>query len=92
MNKSEFVDLIASEHGCSKRDAEESLNRIVSSFISAIRSGESVNLVGFGSFSIHHREARKGRNPKTGAEMEIAAYNQPVFKPGQKLKDAANNC
>ena len=90
MNKAEFIDFIAQNSGNSKADSERALNLIVDSVTRALSKGESVNLVGFGSFDVKARPAREGRNPKTGASMRIAAYNQPVFKVGKKLKEACN--
>jgi DNA-binding protein HU-beta len=90
MNKAEFVSFMATARNCSKSDAEKSLNLVIDSFMDAMANGDSVNLVGFGSFSVQKRNAREGRNPKTGAKMHIAAYNQPVFRAGKKLKDCCN--
>ena len=90
MNKGEFVSFVAAEHHISKADAERALNMLVDSFMSAMEKGDGVNLVGFGSFSVQSRNAREGRNPKTGDKMHIPAFKQPVFKAGKKLKDACN--
>jgi len=90
MNKAEFVSFMANEHDCSKAEAERALNMVVESCIQAMAKSTGVNLVGFGAFSVQKRNAREGRNPKTGAKMHIPAYNQPVFKAGKKLKDACN--
>lgn len=91
MNKAEFVSFIASSNNCSKADAERALNMVVDSFTDAMQKGQSVNLVGFGAFDVQKRNAREGRNPKTGEKMHIAAYKQPVFRAGKKLKDACNS-
>ncbi|WP_250311023.1 HU family DNA-binding protein [Rickettsia endosymbiont of Oedothorax gibbosus] len=90
MNKGELVALMA-EAGHSKTDAEKSLTWVVDSVLKALSRGEDVNLVGFGSFHIQSRAAREGRNPKTGEKMHIAAYKQPVFRAGKKMKEACNN-
>ena len=90
MNKEDFKAFIANKHKCTKADAEEVINMFTSSVISAIGKGETVSLVGFGNFSVSKVEARSGRNPRTGAKIQIAAYNQPKFKVGQKLKDSCN--
>ncbi len=90
MNKAEFIDFIAQHSGNSKADSERSLNLIVESISKALSGGDSVNLVGFGSFDVKDRPAREGRNPKTGESMRINAYKQPVFKVGKKLKEACN--
>ena len=90
MNKQQFISYIASEHNCTKVEAEKTIDMFVSSVIDAIGQGNEISLVGFGSFSVSKVAARKGRNPMTGAELDIKAYNQPKFKVGQKLKDAVN--
>jgi DNA-binding protein HU-beta len=90
MNKAEFVSFMATAHNNSKADAERCLNMVIESFMDAMAKGHGVNLVGFGSFSVQKRNAREGRNPKTGAKMHIPAYNQPVFRAGKKLKDCCN--
>lgn len=90
MNKAEFVGFIAEIGGISKTDAEKSLNLIVDSIVKAVEHGKEINLVGFGSFHVQSRNARDGRNPKTGAKMRIPAYKQPIFRAGKKLKEACN--
>jgi len=90
MNKHEFIDHIAGKHGCTKKEAEKAIDLFTSSVIDALGNGKEISLIGFGNFSVSKIEARKGRNPRTGAELKIAAYNQPKFKVGQKLKDAVN--
>ncbi len=90
MNKAEFISFIATEGKVSKAEAERSLNLITESVLAGLKKGHEINLVGFGSFKVQKRDARDGRNPKTGAKMRIAAYKQPVFKAGKKLKEACN--
>lgn len=90
MNKGEFVSFIADQKGCSKAEAEKVVDMFTSSVISALGKGKDISLVGFGSFSVSKVAAREGRNPRTGEMIKIAAYNQPKFKVGQKLKDACN--
>jgi DNA-binding protein HU-beta len=90
MTKKEFIDHIASQHNCTKTEAEKVINMFTSSVISSLGQGKEISLVGFGSFSINKVAARTGRNPRTGESLKIAAYNQPKFKVGQKLKDAVN--
>jgi len=90
MNKSEFVNYISEKHSCTKIEAEKTIDRFVSSVIDVMGQGNEISLVGFGSFSVSKVAARTGRNPRTGAALKIAAYNQPKFKVGQKLKDAVN--
>jgi len=90
MNKQEFIDHIASQHGCTKVEAEKTIDMFTSSVVDAIAEGKEIFLVGFGNFSVSKIAARSGRNPRTGEALKIAAYNQPKFKVGQKLKDACN--
>ena len=91
MNKTEFVKHIAQQHNCSQVEADKIINMFTSSVIDALSKGNEISLIGFGSFSVQKVEAREGRNPRTGDALKIAAYNQPKFKVGQKLKDAVNN-
>ena len=90
MNKQQFISYIAEKYECTKVEAEKTIDMFVSSVIDALGAGNEISLVGFGSFSVSKVAARKGRNPRTGAALKIAAYNQPKFKVGQKLKDAVN--
>lgn len=90
MNKSELIDAIASGSGLSKADAGRALEGVTSAITSALQGGGSVSLVGFGTFSVKHRAARAGRNPRTGETIQIRASNNPSFKAGKALKDAVN--
>lgn len=90
MNKTEFVKHIAQQHSCSQVEADKIIDMFTSSVIDAMEQGNEISLIGFGSFSVQRVEAREGRNPRTGDALKIAAYNQPKFKVGQKLKDAVN--
>jgi DNA-binding protein HU-beta len=90
MHKQEFIDHIANQHGCTKKEAEKAIDIFTFSVIDALSQGKEISLIGFGSFSVSKIEARNGRNPRTGEALKIAAYNQPKFKVGQKLKDACN--
>lgn len=90
MNKSELVDAIASSADISKAAAARALEAVTESIITALKAGDSVALVGFGTFAVKERAARTGRNPQTGASIEIAASKTPAFKPGKALKDAVN--
>lgn len=90
MNKTEFVKHIAQQHSCSQVEAGKIIDMFTSSVIDAMGQGKEISLIGFGSFSVQKVEAREGRNPRTGDALKIAAYNQPKFKVGQKLKDAVN--
>jgi len=90
MNKGEFVSFIANKYDCSKAEAERVIDMFCGSVIEAVGKKLDISLVGFGSFSVSKVEARSGRNPRTGEPLKIAAYNQPKFKVGQKMKDACN--
>ena len=90
MNKGDFVSYIANKHSCTKAEAERVIDMFTSSVIGALGKGEEVSLVGFGNYSVTKVAARAGRNPITGEANKIAAYKQPKFKAGQKLKDACN--
>ena len=88
MNKNEFVTAIAEKSGLTKKDAEAVLNACTTVITDALKSGDSVQLIGFGTFEVRERAARTGRNPHTGENIEIAAAKVPAFKPGKALKDA----
>ena len=90
MNKGDFIKFISENNNCTQGMAEKVINMFTSSVIDAISKGNEISLIGFGSFSVQKVEAREGRNPRTGNALKIAAYNQPKFKVGQKLKDAVN--
>lgn len=88
MNKSDLVALIAGEAGISKSAAEKALNSLIEGITKALKKGDTVTLVGFGTFSVSKRAAREGRNPQTGETIKIAARKVPRFKPGKALRDA----
>jgi len=90
VNKSELIEAIAEEADIPKSVAERALNACTSSVSKALTKGDSVVLVGFGTFSTKDRAARTGRNPKTGEAINIAAARVPHFKAGKALKDAVN--
>ena len=90
MSKQELVNYVADQTGLSKKDAEAALSSVVDGVKSALVKGNSVTLVGFGTFSVSHRGARTGRNPQTGATIQIPARKAPVFKAGKGLKEAVN--
>lgn len=90
MNKSELIDAIAESADLPKAAAGRALDAVVESVTEALKKGDSVSLVGFGVFSVKDRAARKGRNPQTGAEIQIKAAKVPSFKAGKALKDAVN--
>ena len=87
MNKSEMVAAIADRTGLSKKDAEKALVAFIEETTSALKNGEKVQLVGFGSFEVKTRAARKGRNPQTKAVITIPESKAPVFKAGKSFKD-----
>lgn len=90
MTKTELVDKIAAKAGITKAAAEKALGAFTSSVTDALRKGDKVALVGFGTFSTAKRAARKGRNPQTGKEIKIKASTAPKFKAGKSLKDSVN--
>ncbi|HVI26532.1 MAG TPA: HU family DNA-binding protein [Xanthomonadaceae bacterium] len=90
MNKAEFVDAVAESAELSKAEASRAIDAMVSVITRALKKGETVTLVGFGAFTVRERAARTGRNPQTGATINIAAAKNPVFKAGKALKDAVN--
>ena len=90
MNKAELIAAIAEKTGDTKKNAEETLNAFVSVVTGALTKGDKVQLVGFGSFEVRKRAARKGRNPQTKEEIKIPASKAPVFKAGKALKDLVN--
>ena len=88
MTKADLVAKIAEKAGLSKKDAEAALNAFMDSVKEALAAGEKVSLVGFGTFEVVQRAARKGRNPQTGEEITIPATKAPKFRPGKGLKEA----
>ena len=90
MNKSELIAAMAAKTGETKKDAEAALNAFVSVITETLAKGDKVQLVGFGSFEVRKRAARKGRNPQTKEEIKIPASKAPVFKAGKALKDIVN--
>jgi DNA-binding protein HU-beta len=90
MNKAELIDAMAAGSGLSKADAKKALDAFVASATSALKGGHKISLVGFGSFDISKRNARNGRNPKTGAVIKIAAKNSVRFKAGSDLSSSVN--
>ncbi len=90
MNKSELVSAIAEASGLTKADSEKALNATTEAIKSALAKGESIQLIGFGTFSISERSARTGRNPQTGKEIQIAAKKVAKFKPGKALDEVVN--
>ena len=90
MTKDELVEKIAGDAGISKKEAQAALKAVTSGVSGALAKGDSVTLVGFGTFSVSQRAARTGRNPQTGATIQIKARKAPKFKTGKTLKDAVN--
>ena len=88
MNKGEFIDAVAVAAGLSKMDATRAVDAVISVVGHTLKKGDSVTLVGFGTFEVRSRAARQGRNPKTGETINIPAAKAPVFKAGKGLKDA----
>ncbi|MEW7977573.1 MAG: HU family DNA-binding protein [Candidatus Sedimenticola endophacoides] len=90
MNKTDLIDAMADAADISKAAAGRALDGMVEAISEALKSGDQVTIVGFGSFSVRERAARAGRNPQTGATIQIAASKSPTFKAGKALKDAVN--
>ena len=90
MNKSELIDAIAASADISKADAGRALDATLEAVTGALKKGDSVSLVGFGTFAVKERAAREGRNPQTGQTIQIGAAKVPGFKAGKALKDAVN--
>ena len=90
MNKTELVDQIATAADISKAAAARALDAAVASITEALKKGDSVSLIGFGTFYVGERAARTGRNPRTGKTLEIKAAKSPKFRAGKGLKDAVN--
>ena len=90
MNKAELVSALAEKTGNTKKSEEATLDAFVEVVTTTLAKGDKVQLLGFGSFEVRKRAARKGRNPQTGEEMKIAASKAPAFKAGKALKDAVN--
>jgi DNA-binding protein HU-beta len=90
MNKAELIAAIAEQSNLTKADAGRALDGLTQAIENTLKVGESVTLVGFGSFEVRARAERSGRNPQTGEAITIAASKTPAFKPGKSLKDAVN--
>lgn len=91
MNKTELIAAVADKAELSKKDAEKAINAVIASVTDALEKGDKVQLVGFGTFEVRSRNARTGKNPRTGEAIEIAASKVPAFKAGKALKDSVNN-
>ncbi len=90
MNKSDLIDAVADSADISKAAAGRALDGMIDAVTKALKKGDTVSLVGFGSFTVRERAARMGRNPQTGAAIKIKASKSPAFKAGKALKDAVN--
>lgn len=88
MNKTELVSTVAAIAAITKKDAEKFINVFFTTVGDVLKAGDKIQLIGFGTFEVRARQARKGRNPQTGAEIQIPAAKVPAFKPGKALKDA----
>ena len=87
-NKAQLIEKVAEKTGLTKKDATTAVDAVFGSIQDFLANGEKVQLIGFGNFEGRNRAARKGRNPQTGAEIQIPASKVPAFKPGKALKDA----
>ena len=90
MNKTELINVVAAEAGVSKKDAEAVVSATLNAITEALKSGDKVQLIGFGTFEVKEVAEREGRNPKTGETIKIAAAKKPVFSASKVLKDEVN--
>lgn len=88
MSKTELINAVSEKAELTKKDATKAVEAVFTSIQESLSNGENVQIIGFGNFEVRDRAARKGRNPQTGAEIEIKATKVPGFKPGKQLKDA----
>ncbi|MBM7647999.1 DNA-binding protein HU-beta [Bacillus ectoiniformans] len=88
MNKTDLINEVAETAELSKKDATKAVDAVFDAIQKSLANGDKIQLIGFGNFEVRERSARKGRNPQTGEEIEIAASKVPAFKPGKALKDA----
>ncbi|MET3289522.1 HU family DNA-binding protein [Brevibacillus fluminis] len=88
MNKTELISKVAETTELTKKDATKAVDAVLDAIAEALKEGDKVQLIGFGNFEVRERAARKGRNPQTGEEIEIASSKIPAFKPGKQLKDS----
>ena len=91
MNKADLVTAVSTSSGVSKADADKTIDAVFEGITNALKGGDDVRLVGFGTFSVAQRAATTGRNPRTGEAIQIAASKQPKFSAGKVLKDALNS-
>jgi len=90
MNKTDLIEQVASQADLSTNVAESAVNAVLDTITSSLSKDDSVSITGFGTFAVKHRNERKGRNPRTGEEITIAASNVPSFKAGKALREAVN--
>ena len=90
MNKSQLIDAVALKSGMKKKEAELAVNAMTEAIVEAMKNGERVQLVGFGTFEVKSRDARTARNPKTGESIEVPASKHPAFSASKALKDQLN--
>ena len=90
MNKTQLVDVVAAKAGIKKKEAEAAVNAMTDAIAEALKAGDKVQLIGFGTFDVKETAAREGRNPKTGETITIAASKHPAFSAGKALKDSVN--
>ncbi|HET6604617.1 MAG TPA: HU family DNA-binding protein [Xanthomonadaceae bacterium] len=90
MNKADFITAVSKHADLSKADAGRAVDAVIETVKKALKKGDSVSLVGFGTFTVRKRAARTGRNPRTGQTIKIKASKNPAFKAGKALKDAVN--
>ena len=90
MNKSELIDAVANQADLNKAQAASAVDGVIAAVTEALKSGDQVTVVGFGTFLVRQREARSGRNPRTGETIQIKAAKNPAFKAGKALKEAVN--
>ncbi|MGM9684551.1 MAG: HU family DNA-binding protein [Eubacteriales bacterium] len=90
MNKTQFIEAVAAKADIKKKDAEAAVNAMTDVIAEALKAGDKIQLVGFGTFEVKERSAREGRNPQTGEKIKIAASKHPSFTAGKSLKDSIN--
>ena len=90
MNKTQLIDVVAAKTDLKKKDAEAAVNAVTEAIVEALKAGDKVQLVGFGTFEVKERAEREGRNPKTGETIKIAASKHPAFSAGKAFKDSVN--
>ena len=88
MNKTELVKVVSTQAELTQKDASKAVDALFATISNTLAEGEKIQLIGFGTFEVRERSARKGRNPQTGEEIDIAASKVPAFKPGKELKEA----